>query len=276
MLISTSLPSTGESSTSAGRLRDQHDVLEPAACVPAGVGAFATTASPISAQRTDYPPSDRHGPAGRAPGRSSRKTPTSTLSGCSRRNRFGSRFQGATQPQSPLDLPTERPIDRKTTGLRPTRPPAGRTLRGHRPVTATVTGHLPRPSTPDGQNSERPRSLSGPTRSPHAPQSTDEPTASTPSNSGTITKRPTSPVLQSPAESGRPKAGPLCGNRVWLLPTSAEHKQWGSGGRPNCNPLRDCPADRFNVVIAEIRVHRQAEHRPRQHRSRRTAPQRCV
>jgi hypothetical protein len=46
---------------------------------PAAVGALAATTSPTGAKRTGHPPSDRHGPAGRAPGRSSHETPTRML-----------------------------------------------------------------------------------------------------------------------------------------------------------------------------------------------------
>ena len=50
------------------------------------------------------------------------------------------------QPQAPLDLPREIPIDRETTRLRPARTPACRPLRDDGPVTAAaaVPGDLPR------------------------------------------------------------------------------------------------------------------------------------
>ena len=61
-------------------------------------------------------------------------------------------------------------------------------------------------STPDGQDPSRHRSGSDPTRSPartpHAPPTTVVHPASTPSSSRTINRHPTSPVLQSPAETG--------------------------------------------------------------------------
>jgi hypothetical protein len=52
---------------------------------------------------------------------------------------------GVPQPQTTLDLPAERPIGREATWLGPARTTACRTLRDHRPVTATTTvpGDLP-------------------------------------------------------------------------------------------------------------------------------------
>ena len=60
------------------------------------------------------------------------------------RSRFASFERGVPQPQSPLDLPRELPIDPETTGLRAARTTSRRTLRNDRPVTAAapVTGDL--------------------------------------------------------------------------------------------------------------------------------------
>jgi hypothetical protein len=111
-------------------------------------------------------------------------------------------LRGVPQPQTTLHLTSERPVDRETTVLRPARPTACRTLRDHRPATATttVTGDLPCDRRHRTAPPERSRSGSGPTRSaarsPHAPPTTDQLPASTPSSSRTIIKRPTSPALQ--------------------------------------------------------------------------------
>jgi hypothetical protein len=182
--------------------QNSHDVPQPPPRTPAEVGALPMTASRTGAQRTGRLLSDRHGPAGRAPPKTSRETLGDALSGFSKRSRFAKSLRRMPQPKTALDLSSERRVDHETTVLGSSRPPSCRTLSDDRPVTATTPVPCGPPRNCRHRTAEPPRDP-GQAAARRDPQrdlltlpATDELAASSRFSSPTIIKRPTSSVMQ--------------------------------------------------------------------------------
>ena len=126
-------------------LGDRHDVLDLPTGAPAGVRALAATTRSTGAQRIGQLRLQA-ATALQVERRGDRlvRHPPVWLIGILQAQPVRDLLRGVSQPQSPLDLPRELPIDRETTGLRAARTTACRTLRNGRPVAAatTVTGDL--------------------------------------------------------------------------------------------------------------------------------------